>query len=266
MTAAYPPETMIVDPLFYAAALPAVVLLGFAKGGFYGVGILALPLVSLVTPPLQALAIMLPILVVQDAITVWLYRAEWSGRVLAIMLPGAVVGIGAGYLFASIVPQAAIGLVIGLICVGFGGHRLWLERREPPPPRRGGVAGGLFWGAAAGFSSMIAQAGGPPYQVWVMPQRLSRDVLVGTSSIFFALLNLARVGPFMALGQLDRATFATSLALMPLAIAASFAGVALVRRVPVERLYRALYALLILVGAKLLYDGIVELSGELSRL
>lgn len=246
---------MIADPLFYAAAIPAVVLLGFAKGGFYGVGILALPLVSLVVPPLQALAIMLPILIVQDVITVWLYRSDWSGRVLGIMLPGAVVGIAAGFVFAASVPQAAIALVIGLICVLFGGHRLWLERRAPPPPSRGGVAGGLFWGAAAGFASMIAQAGGPPYQVWVMPQRLSRESLVGTSSIFFALLNWARVVPFMLLGQLDRTALATAAALMPIAVASSFAGVALVRRVPVEKLYSALYALLLLVGAKLLYDG-----------
>lgn len=251
---------MILDPVFYAAAIPAVILLGFAKGGFYGVGILALPLVSLVTPPLQALAIMLPILIVQDAITVWSYRADWSGRVLAVMLPGAVAGIAAGYVFAAAVPQAGIALVIGLICISFGGHRLWLERREPPPASPGSVAGGLFWGAAAGFASMIAQAGGPPYQVWVMPQRLSREALVGTSSIFFALLNWARVVPFFMLGQLDRASLTTSLVLMPLAVASSFAGVALVRRVPVDRLYPVLYALLLLVGVKLLYDGLTGLA------
>lgn len=246
---------MIADPAFYALALPAVLLLGLAKGGFYGVGILSLPLVSLAVPPLQASAILLPILIVQDVITVAAYRRHWSGRTLAMVLPGAVVGIGAGYLLATVVSDAAIGLALGLMCIGFAGQRLWLERRAPPPARRGSVVGGLVAGAAAGFASTIAQAGGPPFQVWILPQQLPRDVLVGTASIFFALMNWGKVVPFLALGQLDGRSLATSAALMPLAVLSSFAGVALVRRVPVERLYPVLYGLLLLVGAKLAIDG-----------
>lgn len=246
---------MIFDPVFYAAALPAVLLLGLSKGGFHGIGMLSLPLVSLAVPPLQAAAILLPILIVQDAVTVLAYRRSWSRRILRIMLPGAAFGIGAGYLLAAVVPEAAIGLALGLICIGFAGQRLWVERQGPPPPRLGGVAGGLVAGAASGFTSMIAQAGGPPFQVWVMPQRLPRDILVGTSSIFFALLNWGKVIPFVALGQLDTRSLATSVVLMPFAILSSLAGVALVRRLPAERLYRLLYGLLILVGAKLTLDG-----------
>ena len=71
---------MIAEPSFYAAAIPAVILMGLSKGGFAGLGLLALPLMALVASPVQAAAIMLPILLVQDVVTVWAFRRTWSGR------------------------------------------------------------------------------------------------------------------------------------------------------------------------------------------
>src|SRR5689334_23828324 len=87
--------TVITDPLFYALAIPAVVALGLSKGGFAGVGQMATPLLALVMPPLEAAAIFLPIMIVQDWSAVWVYRKDWNGRILTIMLPGAVIGIAA---------------------------------------------------------------------------------------------------------------------------------------------------------------------------
>ena len=78
---------MITDPLFYPAAVPAVILLGLAKGGFSGLGLLSLPLMALVVSPVQAAAIMLPILIVQDVVTVWAYRHTWDRRNVVILLP-----------------------------------------------------------------------------------------------------------------------------------------------------------------------------------
>ena len=66
--------TIITDPLFYLLAIPAIVALGIGKGGFAGVGMISTPLLALVMPPLQAAAILLPILLCQDVISVWVYR------------------------------------------------------------------------------------------------------------------------------------------------------------------------------------------------
>src|SRR5215217_1574377 len=85
---------MITDPLFYLAAAPAVLLMGLSKGGFAGLGLLSLPLLALVVSPVQAAAIMLPILIAQDVVTVWAYRRAWDSGDLAILLPGAALGIG----------------------------------------------------------------------------------------------------------------------------------------------------------------------------
>jgi uncharacterized protein len=247
---------MIIDPLFYAGAIPAVILVGLAKGGFSGLGLLSLPLMALVVSPVQAAAIMLPILIVQDVVTVWAYRHTWDRRNVLILLPSAILGILAGYLLAAWVSDAAVALAVGLISVVFALRRLVLERRSTPPePTQADVPRGVIWGLLAGFTSMIAHAGGPPFQIYVMPQRLPRDVFVGTGAVFFALNNWIKVPPYMALGQFTGENLATAAALFPLAIASTWAGVWLVRRVSAERFYTLVYILLILVSAKLIFDG-----------
>ncbi|EIM27356.1 sulfite exporter TauE/SafE family protein [Microvirga lotononidis] len=247
---------MITDPLFYAAAVPAVILLGLAKGGFSGLGALSLPLMALVVSPVQAAAITLPILIVQDVVSVWAYRHTWDRRNVVIMLLGAISGIVTGYLLAAQVSDAAVKLAVGVISVAFAVRRMIVERRATPPkPAPADVPRGIFWGWVTGFTSMVAHAGGPPFQIYVMPQRLPRDIFVGTGAILFALINWIKVPPYLALGQFTAENMTTAGALFPVAIASTWAGVLLVRRVSGQAFYTAVYVLLILVGAKLIYDG-----------
>lgn len=247
---------MIINPLFYLAAVPAVTLLGLAKGGFSGLGLLSLPLMALVVSPVQAAAIMLPILIVQDVVSVWAYRYTWDRRNVALLVAGAVPGILTGYFLAAEVSDAAVKLAVGIISIAFAIRRMVLERRATPPkPTSADTPHGLFWGWVTGFTSMIAHAGGPPYQIYVMPQKLPRDVFVGTGAILFALINWIKVPPYLALGQLSRENLLTAAALFPVAIASTWAGVLLVRRVSGQGFYTAVYILLIFVGAKLVYDG-----------
>jgi uncharacterized membrane protein YfcA len=246
---------MIADPLFYLAAAPAVLLMGLSKGGFAGLGLLSLPLLALVVSPVQAAAIMLPILIAQDVVTVWAYRRAWDSRNLAILLPGAALGIGLGYLLAARVSDAAVALAVGAISIAFAVRRLVVERGGAPPPTTPGLAAGWFWGVVCGFTSMIAHAGGPPFQIYVMPQRLARDVFVGTGAVLFAAINWIKLPPYVALGQFTRENLLTSAALFPLAVLATWLGVLLVRQVSGERFYTAIYILLILVGLKLVWQG-----------
>ena len=253
---------MITDPLFYAAAIPAVTLMGLAKGGFSGIGLLSLPLMALVVSPVQSAAIMLPILIVQDVVTVWAYRHAWDRRNVAILVPSAIVGILAGYLLAAWVSDAAVRIAVGGISIAFALRRLVVERRErAPAPAPADVPRGVFWGSIMGFTSMIAHAGGPPFQIYVLPQRLPRDVFVGTGSVFFALINWFKVPPYVVLGQFTQQNLATAVALFPVAVATTWLGVLLVRRVPGERFYTLIYCLLVVVGLKLLWDGTSALLG-----
>ena len=208
--------------------------------------------------PVQAAGILLPILIAQDVIGVAAFRKTWDGQVLAIMLPGAVVGVVLGWWFAASVSSRR----------GAGRGRRDLAPVRPLPAvgrarradrrlRRNAPAWvGTLFGIATGFTSQIAHAGGPPFQMWVMPRRLERDVLIGTTAIFFAALNWIKVPAYVALGQFTWPNALTTLVLLPFALLGSLAGVLLVRRIAMERFYTIIYVLMVVAGAKLLWDGL----------
>ena len=248
---------MITDLVFYALAVPAVVLMGLAKGGFAGVGAVSMPLLALAVSPVQAAAILLPILIVQDVVSVWAFRRSWDRQVLAVMIPGAALGILAGYLLAAEVSAAAVLGALGAISVLFAAHRLWLMRggRVQAPPNSPPAVGVLF-GAISGFTSQIAHAGAPPFQMYVLPRGLSPQSLVGTTAIFFAVINWLKVPAYAALGQFTPQNLATVAVLLPLAVASTFAGVWLVKRVNPERFYVLIYGLMIPVGLHLIWKAV----------
>jgi uncharacterized membrane protein YfcA len=254
-------STVITDPLFYLLAIPAVTFLGLSKGGFAGLGMLATPLLALVVPPLEGAAILLPILICQDAISVWTYHRAWSAWNLKVLLPGSVLGVGAGWLFARYFSNAAIELTVGSIALVFVLY-VWLGARlraylgrPPAKAQRPHPAIGVFWGALSGFTSTLIQVGGPPFQIHMLPQRLDKLTLVGTTVIFFTILNWMKVVPYFALGQFSARNLATSAILLPLAVATNFLGIWLVRITPTDRFYRIAYLLMLLIAVALLWQG-----------
>jgi uncharacterized protein len=250
--------TLIADPLFYLVAVPAVVFLGLSKGGFSGIGMVSTPMLALILPPLEAAAILLPIILIQDAMSVWVYRRVWDPWNLKVMIPGCVVGVGAAWLFAAYMPTGAIRLVVGLIALGFVAYALFRHYLpgEPPRPR---AAHGVFWGGLSGFTTTLIQIGAPPYYAFVLPQRLPKMVYVGTTVMFFAIANMLKVVPYFALGQFSADTLTTSAALLPLAVATNFLGIWLVRRTPTELFYRIAYVLVFLISAELMRSGLTNI-------
>ena len=244
---------IITEPLFYAIAIPAVIFLGLAKGGFSGAGTAATPLLALYLPPLEAAALLLPILICQDVISIYAYRREWSAWNLKVLVPGAAIGMALGWLFASYVSDDAIRILIGVIALAFVAT-VWL-RTGHSAPKKTTVLSGLFWGTVCGFTSFASQGGGPPYQVYTLPQQLPKMVFVGTTTIFFAAVNAMKIVPYFMLGQFSPKNFSTSLALLPIAVLANFAGIWMVKSVPTELFYRIIYILLFILGWVLLWQG-----------
>jgi uncharacterized membrane protein YfcA len=235
----------------------AVVISGLAKGGFAGFGALAMPVMALAIDPVRGAAILLPILIVQDAVSVWAFRRTWDGTIVAVMLPGMAIGIGIAYVFAARVPETAVLGVLGLISVLFGLQRLWMERGgKIPVASSSPLWVGTLFGVASGFTSQIAHAGSPPFQMWVLPRRLSRDMLVGTTAIAFAAMNWMKVPAYAALGQFTRANLTITALLVPVALVSTLAGVALVRRIDPARFYTLIYVLMVLLGLKLIADAL----------
>ena len=248
---------LLADPAALALAVLAVCILGLAKGGFAGLGVLGTPLLALAMPPTIAVAVLLPVLLVQDVVSVWSFRKSWDGWIVAWMLPGAAVGIALGTVLAAAVSEQRLLLVLGLVTLVFGLYRLWAERggRIVAPSNSPGWVGSLF-GVATGFTSQVAHAGGPPFQIWVTPRRLPHVTYVGTSSLVFAAINWMKVPSYLMLGSLNRQTLTTAALLMPLAIVSTLLAVRLIRRIDTARFYTLIYTLMVLLGAKLVWDGL----------
>lgn len=243
---------------FYLAALPAAFLVGLSKGGLPMVGMLGVPVLALVVSPVQAAGLLLPIYVVSDWFGLWAYRREFDRRNLAILVPGAIVGIAIGWATASLVPEDAVTLLVGVIGLAFSLDRL-VKHGRPATPRPADVPRGLFWGAVSGFTSFVSHSGAPPYQMYVLPQHMPKMVFAGTSTIFFTIVNAVKLIPYWALGQLSVANLEKVAILVPAAVAATFLGVRLTRVIPEKLFFRLVLAALAIVSVKLVRDGLVGL-------
>lgn len=248
-----PQIDVLTDPLFLAMLIGAVTFLGLAKGGFAGVGMVATPMMALIIPPLQAAAIFLPILLVQDAISVWVYRRDWDWWNLKILMPGAVIGIGVAWLLAAYVSDAVVRLAVGLIGIAFV-LNAWFGRM-PEKVQQPRPLAGVFWGSLSGFTSTLVQAGSPPFQIFLLPQRLPKLTFVGTNAIFFAFNNVLKIVPYFALGQFSAQTMKISLMMLPLAIVTNFLGIWLVRVTPVILFYRIAYLLVFIISLGLTWQA-----------
>jgi len=116
----------------------------------------------------------------------------------------------------------------------------------------------VFWGAVSGFTSTLAHAGGPPFAIWMLPQKLDKTVLVATSVVFFLVVNYVKLVPYAWLGQLNRMNLAASLLFAPLAPLGIWLGVWLHRRVSERAFYQVSYALLFATGIKLIADAVLR--------
>lgn len=255
----------IADPLFYAVAVPAVVIVGFSKAGVGGgLGIMAVPLMSLLIPPVQAAAILLPLLLFMDAFSLRAYWRIWDRQNLAIMLPGALAGVAIGGLGFGVLNDDMIRLLVGTIAIAFTLYRwigLRLLRRadeQRSPPHRGY---GTLWSGVAGFTSVVAHGGSPPVHIYLLPQHLDKRVFIGTTVILFALVDVAKLVPYGLLGMLEATNLSTALLLAPAAPVGIWLGVAFQQRLPEALFYRVCYALIFLTGCRLAWQGIAGMVG-----
>ena len=205
---------MLSDPLFLSIAIFCVLLVGVSKAGFGGaLGSLSVPLLSLTIPSPQAAAIMLPILLILDAVGLRVFRGQGDKANLRIIIPGAMLGFLLGALFFHLVDIRWIKGIIGTEAFLFGLDRLRQPKTtaEPGPPD---LYMGLFWSGISGFTSFISHAGGPPILQYLLPQGLERTRMVGTTVIFFSVVNFSKLIPYSALGLLDLSNLMTSAMLL----------------------------------------------------
>lgn len=244
--------------MFWAAAIPAVIMVGLSKGGLGPLGTLAVPILSLAISPVQAAGLTLPIFVLSDIVAVISYRRQFHWPTLKVMLPAAAAGIGLGWGTAAWVSDDAVRLIVGGVSVLFA-LNYWLRRQQSQEPARPSAPKGAFWGAMAGFTSFVSHSGGPPFQMYVIPLRLQPQVFAGTSVIFFAVVNLTKVPPYFFLGQFKTGALEAAAILTPLSIVCALIGVRIVKVIDPARFYRLVYGLMFVIGLFLIGQAGMDL-------
>ena len=243
------------DFAFWALAGLAAVLVGLSKGGLPVVGMLSVPLMTLVMSPVMAAGLLLPIYVISDLFGLWTYRRAYDKRVLAIMVPAMAIGVGIGWATASRVSEAWVTLLVGAIGSAFAANLL-IRSGRVVAAKPADVPTGMFWGAVAGFTSFVSHAGAPPYQVFVLPLKLEKAVFAGTATIAFAYVNAIKLIPYYALGQLNLASLTVAAILAVPASLAVFAGVRLVKVIPEKLFFQLISWMLLAISIKLIWDGL----------
>jgi uncharacterized membrane protein YfcA len=191
------------DPVFVAVVIAVLgFLIGVTKGGFNALGGLLTPLLSLVLPVAQAVGVLLPMLIVGDAFALYSYWGEWDGPLVRRMLPFGVAGALVGTaLLAQLSPNAlrvALAVfVLLLVAYKFASDRIQQLQYQPRAWHAPAA------GALAGVASGMFNNGGPPFNSYLLLQRLRPRPFIATTAIFFALLNLLKLPGFLYTGVLD---------------------------------------------------------------
>jgi uncharacterized membrane protein YfcA len=248
---------LITDWHFYAASIPAVILLGISKSGFgVGFGSLAVPIMALAITVPQAAAILMPVLLVMDMMGLAAFRGKWDRDLLRFLIPLGLLGTAIGTLLFKVLDERLVAGIVGIFTLTFLAQRLLFPPKadSPPPPR---WLGGILT-TASGFTSFVAHAGGPAVNAYVIPLRLAPLTFAATMSVFFTVMNLAKWVPYGWLGLLDMRNMTTSLALLPFAPIGVFLGVRIARYVQPTLFYRLVYLGMLLTGLKLVWDGFLH--------
>ena len=245
---------LITDWHFYAAAIPAVLLLGISKSGFgAGFGSLAVPIMAMAVTVPQAAAILMPILFVMDIMGLAAYRGKWDAKLLRFLVPAGLVGTVIGTLSFRLLDARLVAGIVGLFTLAFLAQRLLFPPRPDSPPPPGWL--GAVLTATSGFTSFVAHAGGPPVNAYVLPLRLPPVTFAATMSVFFFVLNLSKWIPYGWLGLLDLKNMSTSVALLPFAPVGVVVGVRMAHRIQPKLFYRLVYLGMLLTGLKLVWDA-----------
>jgi uncharacterized membrane protein YfcA len=241
------------SPGLLAVAAIACFFVGMSKGGLPSVGTLAVPILAMAIPPITAAALLLPIFVASDFVGLYLYRKEFSRRNLLILIPAALVGVGIGWLFSANLSSLFIGMLVGLVGVLFCANA-WFGKRFREAARPADVGRGLFWGVLTGLTSFVSHSGGPTFQMYVLPQRLSKMIFAGTATILFAIVNAAKIVPYWQMRQFENFDIPLALWLAVPAIAGTVVGRRLTMMIPDGIFFRLIEITLLGLSLKLVWD------------
>lgn len=197
-------------------------LIGLSKTALPGGSTLAVAAFAVVLPAKASTGALLLLLIVGDAFALALYRKDADWRTLVRLAPAVLGGVALGALFLALADDRSVRTVIGVILLALTGFTLWRRRSTATP--RGGHLARASYGTLGGFTTMVANAGGPVMSLYFLAARFPVRAFLGTAAWFFAIINILKVPFSVGLGLITSTTLALDLVLIPAVLAGGFAG------------------------------------------
>ena len=245
---------MEINFLFFICVVPAIILYGIAKSGLGGsMTLISIPLMTIVMPLGQALAIILPILILSDMVAVYRFRKNFDTETLKLLVPGAAIGIFIGSITFIYFSESLLKFIIGLMGFLFAGHYFLFKTKIIVPLKKSLIKGG-FCSLISGFTSFCVHAGGTPLSVYLLPLRMKKEVYVGTRIIFFCFVNLIKFPFYLNLSIITLDSIIQSLLLFPLSVVGIIIGYQILKIIKESLFYNIIYILIFASSGKLIFD------------
>jgi hypothetical protein len=246
-----------INLLFFLTIVPAIILYGIAKSGLGGsISLISVPLMTVIMPLSQALAIILPILIFSDLIATYRFRKEFDLSTLKLIIPFAAIGILIGSLSFSYFSEDLLKIIVGIMGFLFAGHYFLFKKDKEKKSDKNFMKGGIC-SLIAGFTSFCVHAGGTPTSIYLLPLRMKKEIYVGTRIIFFTFVNLIKLPLYLHLSMLNFQTFKQSILLLPFAIVGIYIGYRILKIINERLFYNIIYILILFSSSKLMYDFII---------
>lgn len=221
-------------------------IVGLSKTAVPGAGALAVAVFAAALPARESTAALLVLLIVGDLFAVWMYRRDVDWATLRRLVPAVLVGLLVGAAFLGLADDAVVRRVIGTILLALLALTLWRRRTAAQPSSGRAAAFGYGW--LGGFTTMVANAGGPVMSMYLLAKQLPVRTFLGTAAWFFFAINLTKVPFQIGLGLLDARVALIAAVLVPAVVVSAFAGRWLAVRIS-QRLFDRLVLVLTAVGA-----------------
>jgi uncharacterized membrane protein YfcA len=204
----------------------------------------------------MALGVLMPLLLLIDAVTLKPYWRRWDRRQSRLLLIGAGPGVILGIVFWKIANQDMLRLLIAGIAIGYVAMQFAQRWRQPRAARPAPAWLGVVTGAGSAFTSFVSHAGGPVAAVYLLSQDLSKTGYQATTVLVFGIVNVAKTVAYGALGAITAQSLLAGLWLVPAAIVGAWLGVVAHRAIPERAFFLVTHALLLAAGSKLIFDVI----------
>ncbi|GHJ42026.1 sulfite exporter TauE/SafE family protein [Streptomyces sp. TS71-3] len=237
----------------FMALAAAAALVGFAKTAVSGANTVSLAVFAAILPARESTGVLLPILITGDVLAVLTYRRHAHWPTLWRLFPAVAAGVVVGVLFLLWADDEAVRTSIGAILLLMAGVTLWRRRNaqqqeeQTSAATRGERLKARSYGVLGGFTTMVANAGGPVMSLYLLSAGFRKLSFLGTSAWFFLIVNTSKV-PFSAgLGLIDGHSLLLDAELFLFVLPGALIGKACVARIN-QRLFEHLVIAATVVG------------------